>query len=255
MFLAGLACAAPEYGIDQQAAFNASQAVIGKQIGDYQLRDQNGKSVRLSDYRGTPLLVSFIYTGCFQSCPGDTLLISRATSAVHDVLGINTFKTVSIGFNVPFDTPEAMAAFAHQRGIAARNWDFLSPDRATVDSLTRDFGFMYVATPKGFDHVTQLTVVDRNGKIFRQLYGDSLNAQAIMSTLRDMENGAPPVAQGWSGVMARIRLLCTIYDSSTGTYRADYSLIVGMLVGASILGSVAWLLFSEWRRSRRLKPL
>jgi len=42
-----------------------------------------------------------------------------------------------------------------------------------------------------------------------------------------------------------------VYDSDTGTYRADYSLIVGLLVGATILGSVAWLLVSEWRRQRR----
>ena len=76
----------------------------------------------------------------------------------------------------------------------------------------------------------------------------------LITTLRDMENGAPPVEQGWSGIAARIRLLCTVYDRASGIYRPDYSLIVGMLVGASILGSVVYLLGSEWRRQRRRVP-
>lgn len=237
--------------LDPQAAYNVSQAVIGTSPADYVLRDRSGKDVRLSSYRGKPLLVSFIYTGCFQTCPTDTLLISKAVAATQDLLGSDVMHTVSIGFNVPFDSPETMAAFSQQRGITARNWEFLSPDMKSVAALTRDFGFSHIATPKGFDHVTQLTVVDRDGRIYRQLYGDSLNAQAIIAVLRDMDNGVVPVPDGWSGVMTRIKLLCTVYDSDSGTYRADYSLIVGLLVGATILGSVAWLLVSEWRRQRR----
>ncbi len=238
-------------GLDPQATYNTSQAVVGTSPADYVLRDRSGKEVRLSSYRGKPLLVSFIYTGCFQICPSDTLLVSKAVNATHDLLGNGAFETVSIGFNMPFDSPEAMAAFSQQRGITSRNWEFLSPDIKTVAALTRDFGFSYIATPKGFDHVTQLTVLDRNGRIFRQLYGDNLNAQAIIAALRDIDDGVVPVPAGWSGVLARVRLLCTIYDRDSGTYRADYSLIVGLLVGASILGSVIYFLVSEWRRQRR----
>lgn len=242
---------APAQVIDMQQAYNTSQAAVGRAIGDHRLQAGGGRTVQLADYRGKPLLVSFIYTGCFQTCPTDTQQIARAVGAVQDLLGADVVRVASVGFNVPFDSPEAMAAFARQQGIMARNWDFLSPSPATVAALTRDFGFSYLATPKGFDHVTQLSVVDRNGRIYRQLYGDSLNPQSIVNALRDMDKGTVPVAQGWSGVAARIRLLCTVYDSDTASYRADYSLIVGLLVGASILGSVAWVLLREWRRQRR----
>jgi protein SCO1 len=242
---------APGQKLDQQAAFNASQAAVGRAIGDHRLQAAGGRTVHLRDYRGKPLLVSFIYTGCFQTCPTDTLKIAGAVSAVQDLLGHDVVRVASIGFNVPFDSPEAMAAFARQQGISMRGWDFLSPSVSTVATLTNDFGFRYVASPKGFDHVTQLTVVDRNGRIYRQLYGDGLNPQAIVAALRDMDNGTVPVAQGWSGVAARFRLLCSVYDSDSASYRSDYSLIVGILAGISILGSVAWMLGSEWRKQRR----
>lgn len=254
VLLAGLflqAGAAEQSQLDPQEAYRISQAVVGTAPGDYTLRDREGRPVRLSSYRGKPLLVSFIYTGCFQVCPSDTALIARAVDATQDLLGHGTFRVASIGFNVPFDSPQAMAAFARERGITARNWEFLSPDMRTIGPLARDFGFSYLPTPKGFDHLTQLTVVDRDGRIFRQLYGDGLNAQAIVSTLRDMDNGVVPVPSGWSGVVARVRLLCTVYDSNTGSYRTNYAVVIGLLAGASILGSVAWLLFSEWRSQRK----
>ncbi|WP_136417651.1 SCO family protein [Herbaspirillum sp. ST 5-3] len=244
--------AAEQAQLDPQAVYQTSQAAIGTTPGDYILRDRTGKPVRLSSYRGKPLLVSFVYTGCFQVCPSDTVLISKAVNATQDLLGTEAFHTVTIGFNAPFDSPEAMASFSRQLGVTARNWEFLSPDLKTVAPLTRDFGFSYLATPKGFDHITQLSVLDRSGRIYRQLYGDSLNAQAIVAALRDIDHGVVPVPSGWSGVLVRVRLLCTVYDGGTGTYRANYGVIVGLLVGASILGSVAWMLVSEWRRQRKV---
>lgn len=238
-------------GIDEKRAFELSQLAVGRVLPDYEFHDQNNTPLRLSDFRGKPLLVSFIYTGCFQSCPTDTLIIAKLVSAAQDVIGSNTFNIISIGFNLPFDSPDTMRAFSQQRGISAKNWRFLTPGQKQLDALTRDFGFSYLATPKGFDHITQLSVVDGNGRIYRQLYSENLNAQALLASLRDMANGEPPVEQGWAGLAVRIRLLCTVYDKQTGIYRPDYSLIVGMLVGASILGSVIYLLASEWRRQRR----
>ena len=64
--------------LDQAAALRASQAVIGNTIGEFTLLDRDGRPVRLSHYRGKPLLVSFIYTGCFQVCPLTTRSLQSA---------------------------------------------------------------------------------------------------------------------------------------------------------------------------------
>ncbi|MCB1625619.1 MAG: SCO family protein, partial [Pseudomonadales bacterium] len=58
--------------LDERAALTASQAVVGTVPQDFTLLDRREKPVRLSDYRGKPLLVSFIYTGCFSICPTQT---------------------------------------------------------------------------------------------------------------------------------------------------------------------------------------
>lgn len=246
------ASAGPEQPIDQQAALKLSQAVIGQRVGDYVLFDRKGRSVRLSSYRGKPLLVSFIYTGCFQICPTTTRNLAKVVKTAQSALGMDSFAVVSIGFNVPFDTPQAMNAFARQNGIDLPNWNFLSPDPATIGQLTRDLGFSYAASPKGFDHIEQTTLIDAEGKIYRQIYGDNVDVQLLVTPLKELLGGTPSPQGALASVMTKIRLFCTVYDPATGTYRQNYSIYVEIFAGLSILGTIIFWLAREWRRNRRI---
>jgi len=156
-------------GLDQTSALRLSQAAIGNKISDFTLLDREGRPVRLSRYRGKPLLVSFIYTACFQVCPLTTRSLQNAIEAGRDVFGTSQYNVVSIGFNQPADTPQALKAFARQHRIDQPNWEFLSPHASIVDSLAREFGFSFAATPAGFDHVLQVTILDAEGRIYRQI--------------------------------------------------------------------------------------
>ena len=46
---------------------------------------------------------------------------------------VPSFHVASIGFNVPFDSPEAMRTFARQQGVMVPGWEFLSPDLPTLE--------------------------------------------------------------------------------------------------------------------------
>lgn len=238
--------------IDLQKAFAFSQSVIGQPVGDYELTDRAGNRVRLSRYRGKPLLVSFVYTGCYQVCPTTTKFLSRAVKVAQDVLGPGSFATVTIGFNLPFDTPQAMASFAKQQGIDLAHWEFLSPDAARLDALTRDFGFSYVATPKGFDHVTQVTVLDGEGKVYRQIYGDAFETPMLVGPLKDLVTGAPSPAPNVADFIEKVRLLCTVYDPASGRYRLNYALFIEIFAGLTVIGAVVYSLLYEWRRHRNV---
>ena len=61
-----------DLGLDREAALRTSQAAIGRKVGDHILLNREGVPTSLASYRGKPLLVSFIYTGCFQVCPTTT---------------------------------------------------------------------------------------------------------------------------------------------------------------------------------------
>jgi len=240
--------------LDQNAALRLSQGVVGRTVSDFTLLDREGRAVRLSQYRGKPLLVSFIYTGCFQVCPLTTRSLQRAVEAGREVFGTRQFNVISIGFNQPADSPQAMKAFSRQHRIDQPNWEFLSPHASIVQPLMREFGFSQVATPAGFDHVLQVTLLDGQGRIYRQIYGEELTAGSIGEPLKELLNQSP-VAQpsNLDELVDRVRILCTVYDPSTGTYKVKYGLLIEIAGGVTFALAMIWFFAAEWVNRRRAR--
>jgi protein SCO1/2 len=236
---------------DYDKALRASQAAIGRPVGEWTLRDTAGREVRLSDYRGKPLVVSFVYTGCFQACPVTTRFLATAVRAARSALGQDSFNVVTIGFNQPFDGPEAMASFARQNRIDDPRWAFLSLPAESVEPLTRAFGFSFNATPKGFDHVTQATVVDADGVIYRQVYGEMFELPMLVGPIKELLAGDAARTLTVDNVWTKVKLYCTVYDPVAGGYRLNYSLFVEIFAGVTFLGGLAWFALRELRRLRR----
>ena len=239
--------------LDEKAAFALSQSAVGKQVGDFVLLDRQGRPVELSRYRGKPLLVTFIYTACFQVCPTITRNLQKAVDTTVSVMGADRFNVVSIGFNQPFDSPAALRDFARQYGIHLPNWEFLSPAPAIVGDLTTNFGFSYVATPAGFDHINQVTLVDATGRIVRQVYGEKFTAEDLAEPLKLLITGSaiPPEAGTLQEIMERVRILCSIYDPLTGRYRTNYSLYFQFAGFLTFVGFMIYLSINFWRNRRR----
>ena len=248
--VAGLERASATQEPDYKKALAASQAAIGRSPEAFGFTDSFGREATLADFRGKPLVVSFVYTGCFQACPVATQFLAKAVASAQEALGAESFRVVSIGFNQPFDTPQAMAAFARQNGVRDPRWAFLSPDAASVAALTEAFGFTYEATPKGFDHVTQVTVVDARGKIYRQVYGESFDLPMLIGPLKELLSGQASESFSVSNVWEKVKLYCTVYDPSSGRYRLDYSLFFELFAGLTTLGAIGWVMVREMRRKR-----
>jgi protein SCO1/2 len=236
---------------DEEAAIQHSQAVIGGQLRDHVLTRVDGSEVRLSEYAGKPLLVSLIFTSCHHVCPTTTKRLDAAVSASRDVLGADSFNVVTIGFDAANDTPEAMRSFARAQSVDRKDWDFLSASRATIDELVKDLGFIYFPSPRGFDHITQVSVVDRDGTVYSQVYGVQFELPWLVEPLKDLVLNRPE-SKGrlFSGLVDRIRLFCTVYDPASDRYHFDFSLFIQMTIGAAAILVVAMFLFRGLRRPR-----
>jgi protein SCO1/2 len=243
--------ASSAHAFDEKLALKESQAAIGRQIGNYRFTDSSGKAVRLADLRGKPLVVNFVYTGCFQVCPATTQFLAGAVKQAERTLGPGTFRVATIGFNLPVDDPASMRAFARKYGISSPNWLFLTPEPVALEALTRDLGFRYEATPAGFDHLLQVSILDRDGRVYRQVYGDSFDAPLFVGPLLELAQNAPVEQASLEGAWEKFKLLCTVYDPAAGRYRVNYVVVIEILIGTSVLvfgiGFVLW----EWRRRRR----
>jgi protein SCO1/2 len=238
---------------DPDKALQLSQKAIGQSIGDYGLLDEFGNTVNLrSDYAGRPLVISMIFTSCHHVCPATTKHLAKSVDAAREALGTDSFDVVTIGFDVANDSPQAMAAFARRQGVSDENWRFLSASSASIQKISDDLGFIFFPTPRGFDHINQSSVIDRNGVVYGQVYGVTFELPWLVEPLKELVFNRPSsVGHIFSGLVDRVKLFCTVFDPATGRYRFDNSLFVQMAVGASMILAILIYLCREILRSRR----
>ncbi len=247
---AGQSGAAAPY--DAETAVGLSQAAVGRELADLELTAADGRTVRLSDFEGQPVLISLIFTSCYHVCPAITRHLGEAVKSARTVLGDDSFRVLTIGFDTANDTPDAMREFAARVKIDDSRWLFLSGDADTMRTLTDNIGFSYFPSPRGFDHVNQVTLVDRAGVIDTQVYGAGFELPWLVEPLKELVFDTPPGQRHlFSGLTDRVRLFCTVYDPTTGRYRFDYSLFVGIGVGVLVLLVFGGWFLLETHRARR----
>lgn len=245
--VAGGAHAAPAF--DERTALEVSQGAIGTRLDDHAFRDTAGRPVRLSDFQGRPLVVNMVFTGCTRACPVVVQNLYPAVEAAQRALGEDAFAVATIGFDARNDTPERMRAFARSQGVDLPNWFFLSADQATIDRLADQLGFVAFPSAEGFDHLAQTTVVDGDGIVYRQIYGGGFEVPALVEPLKDLVFGRRTEWTSVEGLVNRVLLFCTLYDPRTDSYRFDWSVFIGMAIGALSLSAVGGYIVREWRRA------
>jgi protein SCO1 len=242
----------PDY--DESTALALSQEAVGRNVGDYSFLDGKGQTIALHTLRGKPVVVSLIYTSCYHICPTVTSNLAKLVEAAREALGKDSFSVLTIGFDTANDTPDRMRVFAAQRGIDIDDWHFVSATAETMRSLSADLGFSYFASPKGFDHMIQATVLDASGTVYRQIYGIAPELPLLVEPLKEILWGKQVAATPVSGWINNIKLFCTVFDPTTGKYRFDLSPFISFAIGILILSALAWVIVRAWRESSSSGP-
>jgi len=237
---------------DADRALEISQSAIGQTLGDYQFIDRLNRNVNLHDYAGKPLVISMIFTSCHHVCPMTTKHLAETTRAARDVLGDDSFEIVTIGFDTVHDTPDAMRAFAREQGVDDSGWRFLSASKETIEALSEELGFIFFASPRGFDHLNQVTIVGRDSTVYRQVYGVTFALPALVEPLKQLVFNRPESAGNiFSGLLDRYRLFCTVYNPASGRYEIDNSLFIQIAIGFIVVLSATIFLWRGLRPIRR----
>lgn len=241
-----------DFNSEQALAY--SQAALQRHVGNHELFDQEGNPIDLSGFQGKPLIVSFIYTSCYHICPVITQNLAHAVNITEEAMGKDSFSVLTIGFDSENDTPQRMKHFAKKQGIDKNNWHFLSGSPETIKQASENFGFIFFPSSKGFDHLAQTTIVDAAGKIYRQVYGTTIEPTQIGEPLKELLYG-----KGTGGTLDlaqwinNIKLFCTVYDPSLGRYQFDYSIFLAFIIGLLCLVSVVVFLIHAWRVNKSSK--
>jgi protein SCO1/2 len=243
-----LSGAVPAFDYDQALA--TSQAALGTQVGDYRFTDTDGEILTLGQLRGKPLVLSMVYTSCYQICPMTTRHLSKIVEKARAALGDDSFTVAVVGFDTAVDTPDAMRFFGAKQGISDQGWKLLSADPQTIKSLSQDLGFLYYPSSNGFDHLIQATVIDAEGRVYRQVYGQVFDTPLLVDPLIELVFGRKAPEQPLlANLVSKIKLFCTTYDPVRDGYYFDYSLFLGMLIGATIIVFAGTVVVRGWSRN------
>ena len=102
---------------------------------------------------------------------------------------------------------------------------------------------------QGFQHLAQVSVLDSESRLYRQVYGEYFDSPFLVEPLKDLVFGRGRTVTDLTGLINRLRLFCTLYDPAAQRYRFDYSVFIGLGIGLAALTAVGSILVRNlWRR-------
>ena len=168
--LAALACADTLQPASAQAGSSEELPRIGP-APEFALTSQDGKEVKLTDFRGKVVAVTFIFTRCTDTCP----VLTPMMSFVQDRLGSDfgeKIAFISITVDPERDTPEVLKDYGEAFGANFGGWSFLTGSPGAIREVTRRYGvFAAKAVNDNVDHTFLTSIVDRHGILRVQYLG------------------------------------------------------------------------------------
>ena len=156
---------------------------------DFTLRDEEGRRVRLSDFRGAPVALTFLYTTCEDTCPTTAATIRSAL----DDAGTAT-PVLAVSVDPANDTAERARRFLVDRRLTGR-MRFLLGSRSELEPVWDAYGIQHQTDR--FDHSAYVLLVDslgrqRVGFPFSQLTTDDLSHDLrLLEAEADRVRGEP----------------------------------------------------------------
>ncbi len=145
-----------------------------------------GRTVRLADFAGRPLLLSFIYTRCSdpRACP----LASRALAAVQAGLPREAASLASVTFDPARDDAAALVAYARAHGADPATWRMLRPPNAgAARRLLEAYDHPVFGQADGsVTHPLRVYLIDAEG-VIRQIYSQAyLDPRVILADIETL---------------------------------------------------------------------
>src|SRR4051794_1942399 len=166
---------------DGEIAPPREKLTLGDAVVDFDLRDQNGRTVRLSDFRGRIVAVNFIYTRCPlpDVCPRLSANFATIQKRFADRMG-RDLVLLSVTVDPEYDTPAVLADYAKQWGADSRGWRFLTGDVARVAA---QLGEVYWTDEGSIGHNSVTSVVGRDGRLAAAVNGSNWRVDQLSSLI------------------------------------------------------------------------
>ncbi len=161
---------------------------VGDTVPDFTLTDQTGAPVRLSQFRGQPVAVTFVYSRCpvATACP---LTVARFSKIQAGLAKEKFGALLTVTVDPENDTPAALKAYATSVGADPARWKFLTGDPKAVARVAETFGVLYYPDKGQIVHSQVVAIVDPDGKLATIHYGEQWEPETVLQDLQKARKG------------------------------------------------------------------
>ena len=135
---------------------------------DYPFTNELGQAVRLSDFRGQALAITFFFTRCPipDFCPRLSRNFEEASEKLRALPGGPTnWHFLSVTFDPEYDTPAVLRAYAERYQYDSKHWSFLTGPKDKISELVSGSGVK--VEPEGglISHNFRTLIIDAAGHL------------------------------------------------------------------------------------------
>jgi protein SCO1 len=159
----------------------------GDMVPDFTFVNQSGKMVHLSQFRGKPLLLTFIYTRC--PVPDFCLLMSNNFSEVLRELqptpAFEKTQLMSISIDPEYDRPLVLREYGkrHVGGVDPnfQRWEFVTGTPQEIRRAADFFGLSYNKNEEQIVHTLRTVLIGSDGRIVKVYSGNQWKPSEVAS--------------------------------------------------------------------------
>jgi len=179
----------------QKEAKETRQLFPGEEIPDVELVNQDGKKIRLSDFRGKTVLLTFIYTRCPMPtfCPRlSSLFAAVEKELAEDPREYARTQLISVSIDPKFDTPSVLRKYglAYLGGDEKKlgHWSFTVPTPENLKKLAQAFALIYEEQDNQIAHSMSTVLIGPEGKLIKEWNVSDWSAKDAVAAMRQVEN-------------------------------------------------------------------
>jgi protein SCO1/2 len=165
----------------------------GEVVPDATFVDQDGRKRAFSSFRGSTVVLTFIYTRCPLPtfCPMMDRHFVSIQERMHDDPLLKRVHLVTMTFDPAYDTPAVLKKHARELNADLNRWTFLTGDQKTIQTFGGHFGVLVTRAsndPRDITHNLRTAIVGPDGKLMKIYTGNEWTPDEILADLKPTAN-------------------------------------------------------------------
>lgn len=155
-------------------------------VSDFDLTNQNGKTITQSDYKNKIYVADFFFTRCPSICP---IMTNNMSKIQNEFIDNEAVMLLSLSVTPKLDSVPLLKKYADKNGAIDTKWNITTGDKKHIYNLARKSYFAVVDQGDGglqdFIHTPNFILVDKKKQI-RGIYNGT-NDEEIQKLVSDIK--------------------------------------------------------------------